>query len=198
VDLLREYSHRLTTVEGNTTFYAVPSAETVVGRAEQTPSGFQFCPKLPQTITLAKRLVDAQQDAELFLERKTGLRDRLGPLFIQLPPGIAPAVSAALSDFLGLLPSRLRVCVEVRQRGWFTAATRPRLNVLLSQHSAARVTIDTRGVPAGGDADAGIKRSRTQKPDLSIQTDVTADFALVRLIAHPHAELNGPVFAEWT
>ena len=40
-------------------------------------------------------------------------------------------------------------------------------------------------------------RSRTQKPDLPIQPDLTANFTFVRLIMHPQAELNEPIFAEW-
>jgi uncharacterized protein YecE (DUF72 family) len=176
----------------------VPSAETVTRWAEQTPQGFQFCPKLPRTITHVKRLVDAQQDTEDFLERMGGLGDRLGPLFIQLPPSFGPADSANLSDFLDLLPHTLRVCVEVRHRGWFAAAMRPRLNALLSQHNAARVIIDTRGVRAGGDSGAAVRNYRTQKPDLPIQPDLTADFAFLRLINHPQAALNEPVFLEWT
>jgi uncharacterized protein YecE (DUF72 family) len=219
-DFLREYSRRLTSVEGNTTFYATPSAETVARWAEQTPPGFQFCPKLPQTITHVKRLVDAQQDTESFLERMSGLGDRFGPLFIQLPPSFGPQDAGVLSDFLGSLPSTRRVCVEVRHRAWFSAAMRPRLNALLSQHNAARVSIDTRGVRLGGTAGAGIQtprtpsmrggptgsrepageavmRARAQKPDLPIQPDLTAGFAFVRLIMHPLAELNEPIFAEW-
>ena len=213
-DFLREYSRRLTTVEGNTTFYAVPSAETVARWAEQTPPGFQFCPKLPQTITHVKRLVDAQQDTKSFLERMSGLGDRFGPLFIQLPPSFGPQDAGILSDFLGSLPATRCVCVEVRHRAWFSASMRPRLNALLAQHNAARVCIDTRGVrlgvagiqtprtaarAAGSGEPTGeaVVRSRTQKPDLPIQPDLTAAFTFVRLILHPQAELNEPVFAEW-
>ena len=215
----------------------MPSAETVARWAEQTPPGFQFCPKLPQTITHVKRLVDVQQDTEAFLERMSGLGDRLGPLFIQLPPSFGPQDSGNLSDFLGLLPATRPVCVEVRHRAWFSAAGRPRLNALLSQHNAARVVIDTRGVREGGKEGTGsqtprtaaratgsretagtgiqsprttaratgsretageaVVRSRTQKPDLPIQPDLTAAFAFVRLIMHPQAELNEPIFVEW-
>lgn len=175
----------------------MPSAETVTRWAEQTPPGFQFCPKLPQTITHIKRLVDAQQDTEAFVERMSGLGDRFGPLFVQLPPSFGPQDSGVLSDFLGSLPATRRVCVEVRHPGWFTAVMRPRLNALLSQHHAARVVIDTRNVNLPGKEGEAVLRSRTQKPDLPIQPDVTADFAFVRLILHPRAELNKAVFDEW-
>jgi uncharacterized protein YecE (DUF72 family) len=50
-DFLNLYSRRFTTVEGNTTFYAIPSAQTIEKWVEQTPPGFKFCPKLHRQIT---------------------------------------------------------------------------------------------------------------------------------------------------
>lgn len=176
----------------------MPSAETVARWAEQTPPGFQFCPKLPQAITHVKRLADAQADTEAFLERMSGLGDRLGPLFVQLPPSFGPQDTGVLSDFLGALPSAQRVCVEVRHPAWFSAAQRPRLNALLSQHNAARVVIDTRGTNLPAEEGQPVVRSRTQKPDLPIQPDLTADFTFVRLILHPQPERNEPVMGEWS
>jgi uncharacterized protein YecE (DUF72 family) len=41
-DYLREYAKRLTTVEGNTTFYATPSKETILRWVEETPEYFRF------------------------------------------------------------------------------------------------------------------------------------------------------------
>jgi len=108
-----------------------------------------------------KRLVNAQQGTESFLGRMSGLGDRFGPLIVQLPPSFGPQDSGNLADSLGSLPSTRRVCVEVRRRAWFSAAMRPRLNALLSQHNAARVSIDTRGVREGGKDGAGIQTLRT-------------------------------------
>jgi uncharacterized protein YecE (DUF72 family) len=50
-EFLPLYTQRFTTVEGNTTFYAVPNQETVVSWASQMPPGFEFCPKLPRQLT---------------------------------------------------------------------------------------------------------------------------------------------------
>ena len=62
-DFLNLYSRRFTTVEGNTTFYAIPSAQTIEKWVEQTPLGFKFCPKLHRQIThqglLTPRIPDA-------------------------------------------------------------------------------------------------------------------------------------------
>ena len=196
-DFLREYSRRLTAVEGNTTFYATPSAETVARWVEQTPPDFKVCPKLPQTITHHKRLHDAQADTEFFLERMSGLGERLGPLFIQLPPSFGPASFDTLAAYLDHFPRPYRVCVEVRHDGWFAPQARARLNALLRQHNAARVSIDTRGLRAGDSDDALVNRSRERKPDVPVQPDLTADFSFVRLINNPKPELNEPYFAEW-
>ncbi|MEO7912925.1 MAG: DUF72 domain-containing protein, partial [Roseiflexaceae bacterium] len=50
-DFLSLYSRRLTTVEGNTTFYATPSVETVKRWAAETPETFRFCFKLPREVS---------------------------------------------------------------------------------------------------------------------------------------------------
>ena len=58
-DFLHEYARRLTTIEGNTTFYAVPAAKTVEAWAEQTPETFRFCAKIPKAISHAGGLIDS-------------------------------------------------------------------------------------------------------------------------------------------
>src|SRR5512136_47317 len=85
-DFLREYARRLTTVEGNTTFYATPSIETVRRWAEETPATFRFCPKLPRNVSHAGQLMPHLGEAYRFIELTRNLGTRLGPLFLQLPP----------------------------------------------------------------------------------------------------------------
>jgi uncharacterized protein YecE (DUF72 family) len=196
-DFLREYSRRLTAVEGNTTFYAIPSEETIKRWVEQTPDDFRFCPKMPKPITHGKRLKDTFDETKFFLERMSGLGERLGPLFIQLPPSFGPASFDTLAAYLGLIPNPYRVCVEVRHDDWFKPAQRARLNALLQQQNAAKVIIDTRGLREGETDDVLINRSRERKPDVPVQPDLTADFAFVRLINNPKPELNETYIAEW-
>ncbi|MEQ9001586.1 MAG: DUF72 domain-containing protein [Coleofasciculus sp. B1-GNL1-01] len=50
-ELLHLYSQRLRTVEGNTTFYAIPSSETIAQWKSQMSPGFRLCPKLPRSLT---------------------------------------------------------------------------------------------------------------------------------------------------
>ena len=89
-DYLREYAKRLTTVEGNTTFYATPSKETVLRWAEETPAYFRFCPKLPRGVSHAGQLMPHLSEALRFVDLVRHLGARLGPLFLQLPPRYSP------------------------------------------------------------------------------------------------------------
>ena len=85
-DFLREYTRRLTTVEGNTTFYAIPPKKTIEGWAAEMPDGFHFCPKLPRAISHEGNLEQHVEDALSFIEIMGQLGTRLGPVFLQLPP----------------------------------------------------------------------------------------------------------------
>jgi uncharacterized protein YecE (DUF72 family) len=83
-DYLWEYARRLTTVEGNTTFYAVPTEKTLEGWVAETPGTFRFCPKLPRTISHAGKLVEHIDESMRFVDVMSLLGERLGPMFLQL------------------------------------------------------------------------------------------------------------------
>src|SRR5581483_2351270 len=111
-DFLRLYSHKLSTVEGNTTFYAVPSIETIARWRAETPQGFRFCPKIPRQISHTPAL-QATRDATLaFIRRMRGLGERLGPIFLQLPPAFGPSHLTQLESWLGFWPPEVRLAVE--------------------------------------------------------------------------------------
>ncbi len=103
-DFLPLYGQRFTAVEGNTTFYSVPAAAAIARWKTETPAGFQFCPKLPKTVTHQGLLKPQIAPPLKFLERMQGLGDRLGPLFAQLPPSYGPGNLADLESFLTAMP----------------------------------------------------------------------------------------------
>src|SRR5258706_4523326 len=57
-DFLREYAQRLTTIEGNTTFYAIPAPKTIESWIEHTPERLRFCRKLPKRISPNGKLLE--------------------------------------------------------------------------------------------------------------------------------------------
>jgi len=203
-DFLREYARQLTTVEGNTTFYAVPAPATLQRWVEETPDTFRFCPKLPRTISHAGNLVEHLEEARQFLEVMSQLGSRLGPLFLQLPPRYSPASIEDLGEFLASWSPRAQLAVEVRHPAWFDPQHHEALQTLLSQHQAARVIIDTR--PIRSLSEDGILhdsvylrllQARERKPHLPIVSERTAPFTFLRYIGHPQMEQNAPFIEEW-
>lgn len=195
-DFLHLYSRRFTAVEGNTTFYSIPDAETVARWAAATPEGFKFCPKLPKALTHHGLLAPTIPDTLAFLQRMQGLGNRLGVIFAQLPPSYSPAYWDDLTAFLTAFPhDQVNLAIEVRHLDWFEAAHSERLNVLLESFGVGRVLLDTRAVYACPD-DPQIGSER-RKPKVPLQPVSTAAFNLVRYISHPELEYNQPFLQEW-
>lgn len=203
-DFLREYARRLNTVEGNTTFYAVPSAETLQRWAEEMPESFRFCPKLPRTISHAGKLQDHLAEADQFVQVMVQLGPRLGPMFLQLPPRYSPARLDDLRTFLEAWPEHISLAVEVRHPEWFDAPHREDLNALLSELEKARVVIDTRPIRSlsgdkilAGSVYERMLQARERKPDLPIPIKREVGFTFLRYIGHPIMDKNAPFIEEW-
>lgn len=195
-DFLQLYSHRFTTVEGNTTFYSVPDRNIVQRWAADTPAGFKFCLKLPRELTHQGLLVPSIPGAIAFLERMEALGDRLGPLFAQLPPSYGPDRWEDLTSFLRAFPRhRANLALEVRHPQWFRDPEATRLNRMLSDLGVGRVLLDTR--PIYDCPDNPQVSSERKKPRLPLQPVTTAPFSLIRYISHPSLELNQRYFEEW-
>jgi uncharacterized protein YecE (DUF72 family) len=195
-DFLQLYSRRFTTVEGNTTFYAVPNQETITRWATQTPQGFEFCLKLPRDVTHKGRLQPHIPDALKFLEGMRPLGKRLGPIFAQLPPSYAPTLIDDLTVFLeALQQTGVRLALEVRHQEWFAEPYTGELTALLQRLGVGRVLLDSRPIYTGDD-DPQLQSER-HKPKVPVQFSVTAPFSLIRFISHPNLPVNQPFMEEW-
>ncbi|MDQ2884927.1 MAG: DUF72 domain-containing protein [Chloroflexota bacterium] len=196
-DFLRMYSRRLSAVEGNTTFYALPSVETVSRWRQETPETFRFCPKISRDISHAARLDEKRDETRIFVERMRGLGTRLGPIFLQLPPALGPAQLGQLQAFLNFWPREVRLAVEVRHPAFFTQAHTESLNELLGRYNVARVLMDTRPIRIGSEHEQQVLQARERKPNLPLQIALTSDMAFVRYIGNPSMEANERFLAEW-
>ncbi|HKV57033.1 MAG TPA: DUF72 domain-containing protein [Ktedonobacteraceae bacterium] len=196
-DFLRLYSRRLSTVEGNTTFYATPSAETVEHWRTETPESFRFCFKIPRAISHAARLESKNSDLPAFIGRMRPLQERLGPFFLQLPPSFAPAHIEQLQAFLADWPADLPLAVEVRHPLFYQQPSAAHLNKLLEEHNAARVIMDSRPIRTGPAGEQQILQARERKPDLPVQIAITTNFAFIRYIGHPRMEMNDEFLDNW-
>ncbi len=203
-EFLREYTRRLTTVEGNTTFYAIPSKQTIAGWSAEMPDGFHFCPKLPRAISHEGTLAQHVDDALAFVDIMSQLDSRLGPMFLQLPPRYSPRQFDDLKAFLEAWPRDYPLAVEVRHLDWFDGQPHDALNELLRKHNMARVVIDTRPIrnlkgdeSIRGSAYESLLEARERKPDVPVIPERTADFVFIRYIGHPRFTYNAAFLVEW-
>jgi uncharacterized protein YecE (DUF72 family) len=131
---LEHYAGRLNGVEVNYTFRRAPAASTLESWAARTPPGFLFAVKAHQRITHWLRLKDAQEPTEFFLSALEPLRvrERLGPVLLQLPPDLKRD-DERLGGYLAQLPRDLRFTVEFRHTSWFADD----VYALLREHGVA-------------------------------------------------------------
>ncbi len=196
-EFLHLYSSRLTAVEGNTVFYALPSAETVARWKQETPETFRFCPKVSRSISHASSLESSSEATEELVERMQGLGSRLGTLFLQLPPSFGFAHLSQLEDYLSSWPTDVRLAVEVRHPSFYTEQHAVKLNNLLRRYNVGRVMMDTRPIRIGSAEEKQILQARERKPDLPLQIAVTTDFIFLRYIGHPRMEVNNTFLDTW-
>jgi uncharacterized protein YecE (DUF72 family) len=119
-DYLRLYSKVFDAVEIDSTFYGIPSIETVKKWYKATPEDFTFCPKFPQEITHADIGVNLETMIRKFLSVMDHLEKKLGPLLIQFPSSFKyPFGSEKLRKILNSLPGGYRFALEFRDTSWF-------------------------------------------------------------------------------
>ncbi len=180
---LRAYAGWCTAVEGNTTFYATPSPETVASWARQTDPDFRFVPKLPKVVTHERRLTGADDELRAFLNAIEPLGPRAHALWIQLPGSFGPADVPALARFLRGLPTIHRYAVEVRHPAFFDDPRAVRtLEETLVTVGAEWIPFDTTAffrTPPTSDAE---REAWTRKPRTPLRTRALTDRPIVRYL----------------
>lgn len=199
-EFLAHYASVFNTVEGNTTFYALPKPTTVERWKQETPASFRFCLKFPRAITHDKRLLNTEVETDAFFELFAPLGSQLGPFFLQLPPTFAPIDLHTLEHFLDRLPRDFSYAVEVRNRNYFdNGANEQALESLLVTHNIDRVIFDTRGLHATSMGDVLIAESKRKKPSMPVRFTATGNNPFVRFCGDPlfDAPTNYEMLARW-
>jgi uncharacterized protein YecE (DUF72 family) len=139
---------RFDTVEVNTSFYRIPTQESVAAWQDATPPHFRFAMKLWRGITHYKKLVNAPEFTRRFLDVIDVLEpDRRAPLLIQLPPNQGkdlPKLDNYLGELSGLFQIPWEVAVEFRNNAWLT----PDVYAILDKHQASLCLHDMAGKAA--------------------------------------------------
>jgi uncharacterized protein YecE (DUF72 family) len=207
---LPAYAGWCNAVEGNTTFYGLPTATTVAAWAEQTPPDFRFLFKLPRAITHERRLRGADDDVRAFLELLAPLGRRAETVSVQLPGSFGPPDLGALATFVRRLstidPGTHRFAVEVRHPAFFEdgSVARSTLQRILADEGAEWITLDTTTLfsqPPTSDVE---REAWQQKPRLPVHREALSDQPVVRFIGRddPRQTIAGwqpwlPVVVRW-
>lgn len=191
---LASYARVFNLVEGNTTFHAIPTPETVRGwRAAVEGSDFRFCFKLPRSVTHAKR--PAWDDLAHCLDVLTPLESWLGPFLLQFPAAIGPGQLDWLERFCANLPREHRYLLEVRHPDFFPESAP--LEQLAERFGLGAVTLDSRALYAGPADHPEVAGALHEKPNLPVAPKVRANLAGVRLVLHPDWRNFEPYLDFW-
>ena len=192
---LSSYVEVFNAVEGNTTFYRIPNRKTVAAwRAAVQGLDFQFCFKLPRTLT-HERGKPHWDDLKTFLQAMEPLGEHLGPLLVQFPASVGPGDLGTLEALFSKLPSALRYVVEVRHPQFFIEPDL--LLPLLNRYRLGRVVLDARALYRGNRAHPEVVAALHEKPHLPVLREVHNELAFLRLVLHPDPKYNARFVDEW-
>ena len=124
-EFLERYVRVFNTAEIDSTFYHTPDPSRAQRWATTAPDGFEFCPKLPRTITHEGPIGEAPEALRRFERGIRPLRDagRLGPIVAQFPPSFRyPEGAERLRLVLEGIPAPQPLAVELRHRSWWADA----------------------------------------------------------------------------
>lgn len=165
-DLLSFYAEHFDTVEINNSFYQLPAIKTFSRWRDTVPNSFVFAVKGSRFITHMKKLKAPKTSSRKLFTHIKRLKQTLGPVLFQLPPGWR-CNRDRLSTFLKALPPAQEFVFEFRDRSWM----QDDVYDLLKQHNAAFCIHDLRG---------------EQTPKI-----ITADFAYIRMHGPTAAAYSG-------
>ncbi len=135
---LEFYAAKFRAVELNITFYRLPPPATFAEWASRVPDDFVFAVKASRYLTHLRRLLEPEDPVGRLMEGASRLGRKLGPILIQLPPGMRAAPDR-LERTLAAFPPGVRIALEVRDRSWFSDEIRD----VLTRHGAALCLTDS-------------------------------------------------------
>jgi len=145
-DELAYYSTQFNSIELNATFYSSPSKDQVKTWTAKTPEGFKFFPKIPNTISHFKRLIEVKKPVEEFCDSVVLFEDKLGMAFLQLHDNFKPKDISRVEQFLKDWPKAVPLAIEFRNAEWFAdKKVAAQVYALLEQHHKTNIIVDTAG-----------------------------------------------------
>ncbi|MFI5404833.1 MAG: DUF72 domain-containing protein, partial [Candidatus Gagatemarchaeaceae archaeon] len=123
-------------VEIDSSFYRIPNQFMVNQWRANSPPGFLFSPKLSKKITHENKLKGSESTLIYFYSILSKLKEKLGPIAIQLPPSIKmDKHMEVMKDFISQLSPEFKHAIEFRHKSWFN----PEVYALLRKNNIAMV-----------------------------------------------------------
>jgi uncharacterized protein YecE (DUF72 family) len=145
-DELTYYATQFNSIELNATFYKSPSRDQVEKWKEKATVDFKFFPKIPNTISHFKRLIDVKSLIEEFTDSVVLFNEKLGMCFLQMHDNFKPKDINRLDQFLKDFPSIIPLAVELRNEEWYLdKKNSDALYELLLKYQRTFVLVDTAG-----------------------------------------------------
>jgi uncharacterized protein YecE (DUF72 family) len=145
-DFLEHYGRHFNSIELNATFYKIPRKAQAEAWAKKVGDNFTFCPKFSQSITHIRRLKNAAEATDRFLDGVSGFGKKLGPLFLMPHPQMGLKTLETIEEFLASLPVDQKVFVEMRHNDWFSEQSNfASLLDVLQKYKAGLVITDAAG-----------------------------------------------------
>lgn len=196
-DFLPLYGQSFNAVEGNTTFYAAPSVETVARWAERMPAHLRFCAKLPREISHGGDLREQLSAAEDFRRLLAPLGARVAPFWLQLPASFGPQRLAELVSFIEPWQGP-ELAVELRHPAFFAKGEEERsLNRLLHERGIERICLDSRALFSCASSAPAVLHAQAKKPRLPLRPTAFSQSPQLRFIGHPELLANDPFMLPW-
>ena len=145
-DELAYYSTQFNSIELNATFYGMPSSEQVLTWTEKTPENFKFFPKITNTVSHFRRLLNIDDVVTQFATAVLNFDDKLGMVFLQLHDNFKPKDYERLEQFVNKWPKEVPLAIELRNTEWFTdEEILDKTCELFEQNNITNIIVDTAG-----------------------------------------------------
>ena len=144
-DELKYYATQFNSIELNATFYSLPSPEQVLTWKEKTPLTFKFFPKITNTVSHFRRLINVTDVVTDYATSVLNFGDQLGKVFLQLHDNFKPKDFERVEKFVNDWPKEVPLAIEVRSAEWFEEENFEKFSQLLEENNIANIIVDTAG-----------------------------------------------------
>ncbi|NRQ42749.1 DUF72 domain-containing protein [Rheinheimera sp. YQF-2] len=196
-EYLAQYSRFFNTAEGNTTFYADPSDDTLIRWQQDTPDQFRFVLKVPQRIS-HHGSADSTLQLQDWLNRMALLGDKLALIHLQLPARTGPAELAHIAMLVEQISQQYRCALEVRHPAFFDKGQHEtQLHKMLQHYGAERVVIDSRALFSVPATTQALTDAQAKKPRVPVHAISFSQTPMLRFIGTDDMTLNRQFYQPW-